>query len=121
MMADMLADVLHDEETGSTVPGFPDAPHGWSRGIAEATASELGVDLGEDHWEVVRALQRYFAGHEFPNRRELTDALDERFHSHGGSRYLYRLFPGGPVAHGCRIAGLEAPSGSVDKSFGSVV
>lgn len=121
MMADMLADVLHEEAKGSTVPGFPEAPHGWSLEMAAAKASELGVELTDDHWEVVRALQHYFTRHEFPNRRELTDALDERFHNQGGSRYLYRLFPGGPVAHGCLIAGLEPPSGSVDKSFGSVV
>lgn len=121
MMADMLADILYEEKVGSNVPGFPDAPVGWSQEIAGATAKELGIQLGEDHWEVVRALQHYFAGHEFPNRRELTDALDEKFHALGGSRYLYRLFPGGPVAHGCAVAGLDAPSGSVDKSFGSVV
>jgi hypothetical protein len=27
--------------------------------------------------------------------------------------------PGGPVAQGCRIAGLTAPAGVTDKSFGS--
>ncbi|MYB34192.1 MAG: sulfite reductase, partial [Gammaproteobacteria bacterium] len=33
----------------------------------------------------------------------------------------YYLFPGGPVSQGSIVAGLEVPSGSVDKSFGSVV
>ena len=59
--------------------------------------------------------------HEIGNRRELVDAMNERFHARGGNRYLYLLFPGGPVAQGCEIAGLRVPSGSVDKSFGSVV
>ena len=52
--------------------------------------------------------------------RELLDALDEKFHGKGGLKYLYSLFPGGPVAQGCRIAGLQAPAGSTDMGFGSV-
>lgn len=52
--------------------------------------------------------------------RELHDALDEKFHWKGGIGYLYRLFPGGPIAQGCRIAGLRAPAGAVDRGFGSV-
>jgi tRNA 2-thiouridine synthesizing protein E len=51
--------------------------------------------------------------------RELHDALDERFHASGGMKYLYRLFPRGPVAQGCRIAGLHSPANVVDRSFGS--
>jgi len=34
--------------------------------------------------------------------------------------YLYQIIPGGPVAEGCRLAGLSVPAGAVDKSFGSV-
>ena len=52
--------------------------------------------------------------------RVLHDALDEKFHVKGGMKVLYEMFPGGPVAQGCRLAGLEAPAGAVDKSFGSV-
>ncbi len=103
-------------------PEFPNAPVGWNREEAAQMAGELlGVPLTDDHWEVVRALHSYFATHEFPNRRELTDALDEKFHHKGGRRYLYRLFPNGPVSQGCQLAGLEMPAGSIDKSFGSSV
>jgi tRNA 2-thiouridine synthesizing protein E len=52
--------------------------------------------------------------------RELHDALDERFHARGGIKFLYEQFPGGPIAQGCRFAGLQAPAGAADKSFGSV-
>jgi len=70
----------------------------------------------------LRCLQAYFARHEATDIsiREPQDALEEAFHLEGGLRYLHRLCPGGPVAQGCRLAGLPVPPGAVDKSFGSV-
>ena len=52
--------------------------------------------------------------------RQIKDALDEKFHSRGGMKYLYQIIPGGPVTEGCRLDGLSVPAGYVDKSFGSV-
>ena len=102
---------------------FPNAPPGWTHNVALERAKTEGLDLSEDHWQALRALQEYFARHEGTriNLRELRDALDEKFHLQGGIRYLYQLFPGGPVAQGCRIAGLKAPVGTTDAGFGSVV
>ena len=103
-------------------PHFPHAPAGWSAEAAERLARDEGLDFGEDHREAVRALQEYWARHEpsAVHLRELHDALEEKFHRKGGVKYLYMLFPGGPVAQGCRLAGLKAPAGAVDKGFGSV-
>ena len=103
-------------------PGFPHAPEGWTSAAALATARAEGLEPGADHWEALRALQEYFARHEVTsvNLRELHDALDEKFHRQGGIKRLYQLFPGAPVAQGCRIAGLKVPAGAIDKSFGSV-
>jgi tRNA 2-thiouridine synthesizing protein E len=101
-------------------PDFPDAPTDWSRDTAAKAAQADGVVLEQVHWEVIRALQAYFAQKERPNVRELHDALEERFHAAGGLKYLYEQLPGGPVAQGCRFAGLQAPAGAADKSFGSV-
>jgi len=103
-------------------PKFPHAPEGWTPVAAVETAKSEGVSLSEEHWEVVRALQEYFAKHE-PNAihlREMHDALDEKFHRAGGIRHLYMLFPGGPIAQGCRTAGLPVPAGAIDRGFGSV-
>lgn len=99
---------------------FPHAPEGWTRQIAEHAAEADRIDLTDEHWEAIGALQDYFAKNARPNVRELHDALDERFHAVGGIKHLYAIFPGGPVAQGCRFAGLEAPAGAADKSFGSV-
>lgn len=104
-------------------PAFPHAPLDWHRGRAEEIAGAEGLALTENHWEAIRSLQGYFARHEDSpsiNMRELHDALDEHFHSRGGIRMLYLLFPGGPIAQGCRLAGLKAPYLAVDTNFGSV-
>ena len=99
---------------------FPHAPHDWDISVAEAVAREDGLTMTEDHWELIKGLQEYYDKAEFPKLREITDALEEHFHKQGGMKYLYRIIPGGPVAQGCRLAGLEIPAGAVDKSFGSV-
>jgi len=118
-MAETMNDILHP---GETDPVFPNAPAEWRQAAAAARAAEEGLNAGDDHWEAVRALQEYYSRHDQQdiNARELHDALDEKFHDKGGIKYLYTLFPGGPIAQGCRLAGLEAPAGSADSSFGSV-
>ena len=83
--------------------GFPDAPAGWTAEDAREIADADGLYLSDAHWDVVRALQSYFARHEGgsgANLRDLHDALDERFHASGGLRELSKLFPGGTVAQG---------------------
>ena len=102
--------------------GFPHAPADWSFNDVENTASEQGISLTEDHWQALRALQEYFARHDEPRpkAREIHDALDELFHRQGGIKYMYELFPGGPIAQGCRLAGIKVPGNAIDASFGSV-
>ena len=101
---------------------FPHAPPDWSRETAVDVAQQEQLTLGDDHWAVVRGLQEFFVRHEYGiiNLRELHDALDEKFHHQGGMKYLYTLLPGGPIAQGCRLAGLKSPAGAIDLNFGSV-
>ena len=100
---------------------FPNAPTDWTPEKAQAMANEIGIELTQNHWEAIAGLQEFFEKNTASSRRKLVDALDEKFHSQGGTRYLYELFPGGPVSQGCALAGLAIPAGSVDPSFGSVV
>ena len=101
-------------------PGFPHAPADWSLELANQTARDEGLETTDDHWDVIRAVQEFCGKNEKIRLPELHDALEEKFHFKGGMKYLYTLFPGGPMAQGCRLAGLESPRGSVDLSFGSV-
>lgn len=102
------------------IDSFPHAPDDWSPDEALVIAKIEEVDVSDDHWEVVRSLQEYYRKVEFPRLRQVKDALDERFHARGGIKYLHEILPGGPVAQGCRLAGLHVPPGAVDQSFGSV-
>ncbi len=104
-----------------TPASFNHAPEGWTPQEAVSTATQLGVNLIAGHWDVIDALQTYFDAHQFPRRQELNDALEERFHSLGGLKYVYTLLPSGPVSTGCELAGLSPPAGSRDLSFGSAV
>lgn len=106
----------------ATDAAFPNAPLDWTKADAMRIAREEGIELTEAHWEAVRALQHYYARHDdgVINLRDLHDALDEYFHPQGGLKYLYTLFPAGPIAQSCRLAGLKAPFIATDRSFGSV-
>lgn len=117
-MADSMQDILNPNS--EAIEDFPNAPRGWSTADAIAVARAEHLELSDDHWELIRALQSFFSRHPDARIRKLHDALDERFHTRGGMRYLYQLLPAGPVAQGCRLAGIKPPAGSTDPSFGSV-
>jgi len=106
-----------------TMSNFPNAPAGWTPEDAKEIAEQQGIMLNQDIWEVVSSLQSYFSSYDKNdhNRREITDALEEKFHSKGGMKFLYKLLPEGPISQGCALAGIKNPAGNVDASFGSVV
>ena len=114
--------MANKSQATATADEFPFAPEGWAPDAAADAAAAEGVTLNEDHWEAIRAIQEYFARSPEVGfkPRECTDALNEKFHARGGLKYLYTLFPGGPIAQGCRLAGIPAPAGSTDYGFGSV-
>lgn len=118
-----MQEVLHPGSDADRDPLFPHAPEDWRREYAVAIARDEGIELEDDHWEALRALHDYFARHDSAriNTRELHDALNEKFHAKGGIKYVYQLFPAGPIAQGCRLAGLQAPASAADKGFGSVI
>ena len=84
-------------------------------------ADEEGIDLTDEHMGVIECLRDYYLElGEAENGRDLEEMLDEIFAGHGGKKYLWRLFPGGPVSQGSRLAGLPIPPHTGDKGFGTV-
>lgn len=92
----------------------------WSEEQAQRAAQAEHMELGEAHMDVLCWLRDYYADcGPATNARALLSAMEEAFAQNGGKRYLFKLFPGGPVTQGSRLAGLPIPPGSVDPSFGS--
>lgn len=93
----------------------------WSPLVANRLAEADGLTLGEEHWQVIYYLREHFRllGPDWTARR-VTQGLGRDFAEVGGRRYLYQLFPRGPLAQGCRLAGLPVPHGTLNASFGSV-
>ena len=84
-------------------------------------ADEEGIQLTNEHMGVIECLRDYYLElGEAENGRDLEEMLNEIFAGHGGRKYLWRLFPGGPVTQGSRLAGLPIPPHTGDKGFGTV-
>jgi len=93
----------------------------WSEDMARVQAAQEGIDLTEEHLDVICTLRDHFAEcGPAQNARSILRVLEETYQDQGGRKYLYTLFPRGPITQGCRLAGLPTPSGNADPSFGSV-
>jgi tRNA 2-thiouridine synthesizing protein E len=122
-MSELLDAIIGTQEEASVNKMFRYAPPGWSLSAAREVARKDNLELEETHLELICALQEFFARHPGQpvlNMRELHDALEEKFHYKGGLKFLYTLMPKGPVAQGCRLAGLKTPANAYDLGFGSV-
>jgi tRNA 2-thiouridine synthesizing protein E len=110
------------EEADAVNPSYADREReiaDWTDDDARGKAQELGIELGDDHWEVVHLLRDHYLEHGPPESgRVLSDLLNERFADRGGRRHLRRLFPEGPVLQGLQIAGLPVPPYTEDEGFG---
>ncbi|MDH5765379.1 MAG: TusE/DsrC/DsvC family sulfur relay protein [Gammaproteobacteria bacterium] len=114
-----MTDVIQD--AGKETEGHLVELDSWSEDIARQYASEDNMELNEEHLEVLHYLRKFYDknGREF-NARIMLNALEFEFGQWEGKRRLYQLFPKGPVAQGCKYAGIPLPPNCNDLSFGSV-
>ena len=87
----------------------------WSQPVAGYLAVQEGVEMSENHWEVVNFLREYYEEYKIaPMIRILTKAIGKKLgKDKGNTKYLYDLYPGGPAKQACKIAGLPKPTGCV--------
>lgn len=94
----------------------------WSPHVANQLATQEGLVLSDEHWEIIFHLRERYRTHgNMDNAREILRELEEKFSPGAGRAHLYDLFPAGPVGQASRMAGLPEPPHSRDISFGSVM
>lgn len=83
----------------------------WSPAVAEQIASAEGIQLADEHWEVIELLRDYYLRFDSsPAMRPLVKYCGMKLGpDKGKSIYLLRLFPGSPAKLGSKIAGLPKP------------
>ena len=88
--------------------GFLTSYEEWDEGLANALAEQIGIDLGEEHLEVLRFLREDFTqkGETATLRRVSTVAGVP-------TKRLFELFPKKPAKKMAYIAGLPKPKGCV--------
>ncbi|SEK22166.1 TusE/DsrC/DsvC family sulfur relay protein [Halomonas daqiaonensis] len=84
----------------------------WSPEVAKAMASEDGIVLTPEHWEILEVLRDFYARYEMaPAMRPLVKAVGQALGPEKGrSIHLMRLFPGSPAKVAARLAGLPKPT-----------
>lgn len=95
-------------------------PDDWTEQVAEAMAFQQsqrdGVKLTETHWGLIGYFRDYYQKNKVhPTMHKLVMTLGkyhgEHFHEHKEyEKFLYKLFPRGPVPELCKLAGLPKPS-----------
>ena len=79
----------------------------WNKEIAAELAKEEGIELTDKHYEVLEFLR---------NASEKGDTLTIRRVGKSGIidiKGLYKLFPGGPLKHSSKIAGIAKPASCI--------
>ena len=119
-----MIEALTDEQKAKLFLGIHEKDTGyedWTEETARTIAQLESIELTGAHWSVIRFLRNYYAQYGASiHARTLSGALEEKFQIQGGLKYLYTLFPDGPVSQGARIAGIPVPKDSSNASFGSV-
>lgn len=87
----------------------------WQEGMAQLMASQDGITLTQEHWDIIKFLREYFIKFQIaPMIKILVKEIGKAMGPEkGNTKYLYELFPGGPAKQACRYAGLPKPTGCV--------
>lgn len=103
--------IVDDVTLATTDQGFLVNAADWNEKVAERLAELNHVELGPEHWEIIRFIRDYYRQfRHLPNARVFTKAIAKTLgEEKGNSRYLHKLFPEGPLKYACKIAGLPKP------------
>ncbi len=89
--------------------GYLVEPADWNENVARVLARGENIDLGDEHWHVIRFMREYYEEHQVAaDARFVIKHLAERVGAAAQKR-LFALFPYGYVKQACKIAGMKRP------------
>lgn len=103
------------EVGGRTIPLMPDGRlhnlDDWTPDVAGAMAEAMGVNLTQDHWDVIKLMRGYYGEYNVsPVRKLLKRALQREGHEElARDERLDTLFPGDVLVQGSKLAGVPMP------------
>lgn len=110
----------HVEASSAPANGYLVELDDWSEELAHSLAANENIELTDKHMDVLKYLRKYYDKHgQGYNARTLLNVMEFEFGQWEGKKYLYELFPKGPVSQGCKLAGIPLPPNCNDPSFGS--
>lgn len=104
----MATATIAGTEVAVDAEGFMTEYDEWNEEIAAALAANIGIELGEGHWQVIKFLREdYKEQGETPMLRRVSNV--------GGisTKELFQLFPKKPAKKMSYIAGVPKPQGCV--------
>lgn len=106
--------MVGEREVKTDAEGYIENVDEWSEDFARALARLEGLELTEEHWEVIRFLRGYYQEHGVqPQVRAMIKHFGKVWGpERGNNHYLHLIFPkGGPQKQGNRLAGLMKTKG----------
>jgi tRNA 2-thiouridine synthesizing protein E len=88
--------------------------------LIDRQAAKRGLELSTEHMAVINfVLDFYEHCDDCQNARVLADMMQDEFMQQGGRKYLYQLFPDGPLSTIHDLADLPKLGNESDRSFGT--
>lgn len=99
---------IADREISVDSEGFMTEYAEWDEALAETLAGNIGIELTDEHWTVIRFMRDDFAANgETPTLRRVATKGEVP------TKDLFRLFPKKPARKMAYIAGLPKPVGCI--------
>ena len=104
----MPTTTINGHEVHVDAEGFMTEPSEWDEAIAAVLAGNIGIELTEAHWSLLRFLREDFT-------KQGETATTRRVQTVGGvpTKEQFALFPKKPAKKMAYIAGLPKPKGCV--------
>jgi TusE/DsrC/DsvC family sulfur relay protein len=103
-----MAIEVNGKSIETTNSGYLTDPNDWDEDVARALAAGEGIELTDQHWDVIKYLRDEYMNNNQnqPMERQLLKDVGKIWGTKPTSKDVYKLFPLAPTKQGTKIAGL---------------